>query len=158
MGFSRRSVKITAVALAGALTVAGCTEREQRVAGGGLLGAGAGALIGGALGGSRGAVAGALIGGAAGLIIADAIERERAREAALASVRTGQSVTRSFRNSSGQAVVVRTRVVRTYVDNGQRVRVVERSMSRNGQAAGTETLEGREIKLANGQTQWTGIE
>ena len=54
--------------------------------------------------------------------------------------------------------MVRTRVVRSYVDNGQRVRVVERSMTRNGQSAGTETLEGREIKLANGQTQWTGIE
>ncbi len=149
---------MSAVALASALVLAGCTGRDARVAQGGLLGAGAGALIGGAVGGQRGAIAGALIGGAAGLIIADAIERERAREVALAAVRSGGSSSRSFRNSSGQAVVVRARTVRSYVDNGQRVRVVERTTIRNGQAAGTETLEGREIKLANGQTQWTGIE
>jgi outer membrane lipoprotein SlyB len=153
-----KTMKVTAAVVAGALVLGGCTASEQRVASGGLLGAGAGALIGGAVGGSRGALVGALIGGAAGLIIADAIERERAREAAIAAVRSGQGNVRSFRNSSGQAVVVRTRVVRTYVDNGQRVRVVERSMSRNGQNAGSETIEGREVKLANGQTQWTGIE
>jgi hypothetical protein len=55
-------------------------------------------------------------------------------------------------------VVVRTRVVRSYQDNGQRVRVIRRDFTRNGQAAGSDTLEGREVKLANGQTQWTGIE
>jgi surface antigen len=158
MLMSSNKIKVTAVVMAGALVFGGCTASNQRVASGGLLGAGAGALIGGALGGSRGALAGALIGGAAGLIIADAIEQQRAREAALATVRSGQGTVRSFRNSSGQAVVVRTRVVRSYVDSGQRVRVVERSMTRNGQAAGTETLEGREVRLANGQTQWTGIE
>ncbi len=152
------TMKATTLVLAGALVLGGCTASEQRVASGGLLGAGAGALIGGAVGGSRGALVGALIGGATGLIIADAIEQARAREAAIAAVRSGQSNVRSFRNASGQAVTVRTRVVRTYVDNGQRVRVVERSVIRNGQAAGTETLEGREVKLANGQTQWTGIE
>lgn len=158
MSAGSRGLKMSGVALASALVLAGCTGRDARVAQGGLLGAGAGALIGGAIGGQRGAIAGALIGGMAGLVIADAIERERAREAALATVSSGRATSRSFRNSSGQAVVVRTRVVRSYVDNGQRVRVVERSMTRNGQAAGTETLEGREIKLANGQTQWTGIE
>jgi outer membrane lipoprotein SlyB len=152
------NIKLVSVALVGSLALAGCTQGQQNVAAGGLLGAGAGALIGGAVGGNRGALVGALIGGAAGLVIADAIEQERARESAIAAARSGSANVRSFRNSQGQAVVIRTRVVRTYVDNGQRVRVVERAVSRNGQAAGTETLQGREVKLANGQTQWTGIE
>ncbi|WP_248309541.1 caspase family protein [Bosea sp. Tri-44] len=37
-----------------------------------------------------------------------------------------------FRNSSGQNVVVRARTVRTYVENGQTIRVVERIVYRDG--------------------------
>jgi hypothetical protein len=99
-----------------------------------------------------------LIGGAAGLIIADAIERDRARASALAAVRSGGTNVANFRNSRGDRVTVRSRVVRTSGEPGQRVRVVERTVIRNGQTAGTETLEGREVRLANGQTQWTGLE
>ena len=57
-----------------ALTLAGCeTARQDRVLGGALIGAGAGALIGGAAGRSTGAaVAGGVIGAATGAIIADA--------------------------------------------------------------------------------------
>ena len=58
----------------------------------------AGALIGGAVGGGRGALIGALIGGMAGLVIADAIEKERAREAAYIAARSGGSLL--CRNSS----------------------------------------------------------
>ena len=56
-----------------ALTLAGCeTARQDRVAGGALIGAGTGALIGGLAGRSTGAaVAGGLVGAAAGAIIAD---------------------------------------------------------------------------------------
>jgi hypothetical protein len=56
-----------------ALTLAGCeTARQDRVAGGALIGAGTGALIGGLTGRSTGAaVAGGVIGAAAGAIIAD---------------------------------------------------------------------------------------
>lgn len=57
-----------------ALTLAGCqTARQDRIAGGALIGAGSGALIGGLAGRSTGAaVAGGIIGAAAGAIIADA--------------------------------------------------------------------------------------
>ena len=65
--------KVLLVALM-ALTLAGCeTARQDRVLGGALIGAGAGALIGGAAGRSTGAaVAGGVIGAATGAIIADA--------------------------------------------------------------------------------------
>ena len=57
-----------------ALALAGCeTARQDRVLGGALIGAGAGALVGGLAGRSTGAaVAGGLVGAAAGAIIADA--------------------------------------------------------------------------------------
>ena len=57
-----------------ALTLAGCeTARQDRVAGGALIGGGTGALIGGlATRSAGGAVAGGVIGAAAGAIIADA--------------------------------------------------------------------------------------
>lgn len=56
-----------------ALALAGCeTARQDRVAGGALIGGGSGALIGGlATRSAGGAVAGGLIGAAAGAIIAD---------------------------------------------------------------------------------------
>ena len=62
------------VVAAVALTLAGCeTARQDRVAGGALIGGGSGALIGGlATRSVGGAVAGGLIGVAAGAIIADA--------------------------------------------------------------------------------------
>lgn len=65
--------KILLVALMGA-ALAGCqTMREDRVAGGALIGGGTGAIIGGVASNSvGGAVAGGLIGAAAGAIIADA--------------------------------------------------------------------------------------
>jgi hypothetical protein len=57
-----------------ALTLAGCeTARQDRAAGGALIGGGAGALIGGLASHSvGGAVAGGVIGAAAGALIADA--------------------------------------------------------------------------------------
>jgi len=62
------------VVIAVALALAGCqTARQDRAAGGALIGGGTGALIGGLAGGSAGAaVAGGVIGAAAGAIIADA--------------------------------------------------------------------------------------
>jgi hypothetical protein len=64
--------KITIAAFAAMLAfgAAGCTTTEQRAAGGGLAGAGAGALIGGlATGTTRGALVGAAVGGTAGVLI-----------------------------------------------------------------------------------------
>jgi predicted small secreted protein len=65
--------KIIVVAVM-ALSLAGCeTARQDRQAGGALIGGGAGALIGGlATNSVGGAVAGGLIGAASGAIIADA--------------------------------------------------------------------------------------
>ena len=65
--------KILLVAAMG-LTLAGCqTAREDRMAGGALIGGGTGAIIGGVASNSvGGAVAGGLIGAAAGALIADA--------------------------------------------------------------------------------------
>jgi len=64
------------VFLAAALALAGCAGSarvDDRVAGGALIGAGTGALIGGLAGHTAGAaVAGGLIGAAAGAIVADA--------------------------------------------------------------------------------------
>lgn len=59
---------IACVVLAGGL--AACTSVEDRAVGGGLIGAGTGAVIGGlATGSGRGALAGAAIGGAGGALI-----------------------------------------------------------------------------------------
>ncbi|WP_206931602.1 YMGG-like glycine zipper-containing protein [Roseococcus thiosulfatophilus] len=58
------------LALAAALAAGGCTNPNdpgQRAAGGGLIGAGAGALLGGMIGGGRGAAIGAITGGAVGV-------------------------------------------------------------------------------------------
>lgn len=68
----RRILVVAAVAVMG-LVLAGCqTARQDRVAGGALIGAGGGALIGGLASNSvGGAVAGGLVGAAAGAIIAD---------------------------------------------------------------------------------------
>jgi outer membrane lipoprotein SlyB len=152
-------LKLSAIALAASLSLTACTDSQQRVAAGGVLGAAAGGLVGGAIGGGRGAVIGAIAGGIGGLIIADAIEQQRARDAALFAARSGGSNVQSFRNSKGEAVVVRARTVRTYSNSeGQRVRVVERSMTRNGQDAGKQTVEAKEVKLASGGSEWTGIE
>lgn len=62
------------VVLALGLSLAGCeTARQDRVAGGALIGGGTGAIIGGVASGTAGgAVAGGLIGAAAGALIADA--------------------------------------------------------------------------------------
>lgn len=65
-----RKLSIAAFSAILALSVAGCTTTEQRAAGGGLAGAGAGALIGGlATGTTEGALVGAAIGGTAGVLI-----------------------------------------------------------------------------------------
>lgn len=54
-------------------TLGACTPREERTAGGALLGAGAGALVGGlATGRAGGAAAGAAIGGVTGAVIGHA--------------------------------------------------------------------------------------
>jgi hypothetical protein len=59
---------IACVLVAG--SIAACTAREERALGGGLIGAGAGAVIGGlASGTTGGALAGAAIGGVGGAII-----------------------------------------------------------------------------------------
>jgi len=71
IGRQRRTLSplATAAALAAALALGGCTDPYspgQRAVGGGLLGAGGGALIGGIAGGGSGAAIGALAGGALG--------------------------------------------------------------------------------------------
>jgi hypothetical protein len=59
-------------------TLAACTAHEERTAGGALIGAGTGALIGGlATGRAGGALAGAAIGGAGGAIIGSATSPTR---------------------------------------------------------------------------------
>ncbi|MDR6631503.1 uncharacterized protein YcfJ [Phyllobacterium sp. 1468] len=62
---------LSTIAVAGllALSVAGCTTSDQRVAGYGLGGAAIGALAGGAINGGKGALAGAAIGGAGGALV-----------------------------------------------------------------------------------------
>lgn len=64
------------VLLAGSL--AACNTREERAVGGGLIGAGSGAVIGGlATGTTGGALAGAAIGGVGGAAIGAATTPER---------------------------------------------------------------------------------
>ncbi len=60
---------LLATTLAAAMALGGCSDPYdpgQRAVGGGLLGAGGGALLGGIAGGGRGAAIGALAGGALG--------------------------------------------------------------------------------------------
>jgi outer membrane lipoprotein SlyB len=154
-----RPFRLVTVALACGLTVAACTDSQQRVAAGGALGAVVGGAIGYAVAGPRGALVGAAIGGVSGLVIADAIEQQRMREATLIAARSGGGSTQSFRNNSGEAVVIRTRTVRTYTaPDNRRVRVIERSVTRNGQAAGSNQVEAREVKLASGASDWEAPE
>jgi predicted lipid-binding transport protein (Tim44 family) len=154
-----RPFRLMSVALVCGLSVAACTDSQGRVAAGGAIGALAGGAIGYAVGGTRGALVGAAIGGVTGLVIADAIEQQRMREATLIAARSGGGSTQSFRNSKGEAVVIRTRTVRTYTSpENQRVRVIERSVSRNGQAAGSQQVEAKETKLASGGTEWVAPE
>jgi hypothetical protein len=66
------------IALAGAaaLSLAACTQHEQRVGTGAALGAGAGAVVGAAVTGNvEGALVGAAIGGASGAIIGHVTDR-----------------------------------------------------------------------------------
>lgn len=60
--------KIIALAVVG-LALGACNSPGERAVGGGLLGAGAGALLGGAVAGSRGVAAGAIIGGLSGAVV-----------------------------------------------------------------------------------------
>lgn len=67
---------IACVLVAGSL--AACNTREERAVGGGLIGAGSGALVGGlATGTTGGALAGAAIGGVGGAIIGAATTPNR---------------------------------------------------------------------------------
>lgn len=73
----KKIMSISAIA-AIALTLGACTAREERVAGGALIGAAAGGLIGAAATGrGGGALAGAVIGAAGGAIVADATRPRR---------------------------------------------------------------------------------
>jgi surface antigen len=70
-------LSLSAIAVV-ALSLGACTAREERVAGGALIGAAAGGLIGAAATGrAGGAVAGAVIGGAGGAIVAGATAPRR---------------------------------------------------------------------------------
>jgi outer membrane lipoprotein SlyB len=154
-----RPFRLAAVAMACSLSVAACTDSQGRVAAGGAIGALAGGAIGYAVAGPRGALVGAAIGGVTGLVIADAIEQQRMREATLIAARSGGGSTQNFRNSKGEAVVIRTRTVRTYTaPDNRRVRVIERSVTRNGQAAGSQQVEAKEVKLASGASDWEAPE
>ena len=73
----KKLISISAIAIV-ALSLGACTAREERVAGGALIGAAAGGLIGAAVTGrAGGALAGAAIGGAGGAIVADATRPQR---------------------------------------------------------------------------------
>jgi len=65
-----------------------------------------------------------------------------ARPAAPSAPAPSGSNTQSFQNSSGDQVVVRARTIRTYVNaQGHKIRVVERTVTRNGRPAGTDQVE-----------------
>lgn len=68
--------KILALAVVG-LALGACNSPGERAVGGGLIGAGAGALLGGAVAGSRGVAAGAIIGGLSGAVIGAGTTPER---------------------------------------------------------------------------------
>lgn len=73
---------LSTIAVAGllALSVAGCTTSEQRVAGYGVGGAALGALAGGAISGSgRGALTGAAIGAGTGVLVGAATSNNSGR-------------------------------------------------------------------------------
>src|ERR1043166_8782379 len=79
---ARNRLRILAVALLGGALAACAADSGPREAGGTLVGAGAGALIGNAIGGSAGAtIAGAAIGGLIGNRIGAAMDDEDKRRA-----------------------------------------------------------------------------
>lgn len=102
---------IVCVLVAGSL--AACTVSEERTVGGGLIGAGGGALIGGlATGTTGGALAGAAIGGVGGAIIGNATTPGR---------RYGRSYGRSYGRAYDRGYG--SRWCRSYDDFGNPVRV-----------------------------------
>ena len=129
------------------------------------FGAALGGVVGGAVGsrnGAGGAIAGAIIGIAAGAILqglVDNIEKQNAKAAANAAVKSGSSGTRSFKNSKGQQVKVATRVKETTNSQGRKCREVTTSVERDGKAesgGGTETV--CQVQLASGKTGYPTIE
>lgn len=92
----KKSLMISTIALAGVLTLTGCQNKQQA---GMLIGAGAGALLGGSMGGGGGkvfttvggAILGGLIGGSIGSIM-DKQDEITARQAAT-QVPVGQEAT-----------------------------------------------------------------
>lgn len=68
-----KATRLCCVAALGAVLLAGCSPREERLAAGAGVGAAAGAIVGGlATGRAGGALAGAAIGAVGGAVVADA--------------------------------------------------------------------------------------
>src|SRR5258707_2335652 len=94
----RNRLKILAVALLGAITAACASDSGPKEAGGTLVGAGAGALIGNAIGGAAGnraagTIAGAAIGGLIGNRVGAAMDDEGKRRAYAAQIQALESGT-----------------------------------------------------------------
>jgi len=81
-GTNRGKVAVAAVALIGALALVGCsgqplTTREKGTLGGGVLGAGTGAIIGAAVGApGAGAAIGGALGAGTGYVIGNALQNQ----------------------------------------------------------------------------------
>jgi hypothetical protein len=128
---------------------------------GGVLGGAVGAAAG-SRGGAGKALAGAIIGIAAGMILQgliDDIEKQNAKAAANAALKSGSSRSRTFKNSKGQQVKVATRVKETKNTEGRKCRQITTSVERDGKAdsgGGTETI--CQVQLASGKTGYPTIE
>lgn len=132
IGLSPRKTGLLAVALTGAMLVAGCQNAGQNEVIGTGAGAAGGALIGGLAGGWTGAAIGGLAGGIVGNLVGRSLDdRERARmEAAQAQAAAeGRQVNWS---EGGKASGYVRPVGQQYVSGGRTCRQFEQVVNKDG--------------------------
>jgi len=131
IGLSPRRTGLLAVALSGALLVAGCQNTGQNEMIGTGAGAAGGALIGGLAGGWTGAAIGGLAGGIAGNLFGrflDDRERQRANAAAAQAAAEDRRVHWSEQGTSGYVRPVGA----TYANSGRTCRDFEQVATKSG--------------------------
>ncbi len=132
IGLSPRKTGLLAVALSGALLVAGCQNTGQNE----MIGTGAGAAGGALIGGLAGGWTGAAIGGLGGAILGNVVgrmldDRERQRAQAAAAQAAAENRRVNWSEQGGASGYVRP-VGQTYANNGRTCRDFEQVATKSG--------------------------
>jgi surface antigen len=132
IGLSSRKAGLFAVALSGALLVAGCQNTGQNE----MIGTGAGAAGGALIGGLAGGWTGAAIGGLGGALLGNVVgrmldDRERQRAAAAQAQAAAESRRVNWSEQGGASGYVRP-VGANYANNGRTCRDFEQVATKDG--------------------------